>query len=106
MKQKDKIDCRFACDGGCKDCTDQARTNLSMVEEESRLLLPNLNVTAGAASRHEHKPQLGRIFKVPCCVIYYIPPGLIASGYVLSLGAGSHPGCLASEEIPFEPLPG
>jgi hypothetical protein len=37
---------------------------------------------------------------------YYIPPGLIASGYVLSLGAGSHPGCLASEEIPFEPLPG
>ena len=35
-----------------------------------------------------------------------IPPGLIASGYVLSLGAGSHPGCLASEEIPFEPLPG
>ena len=38
--------------------------------------------------------------------IYYIPPGLIASGYVLSLGAGSHPGCLASEEIPFEPLLG
>jgi len=37
---------------------------------------------------------------------YYIPPGLIASGYVLSLGAGSHPGCLASKEIPFEPLPG
>jgi hypothetical protein len=36
---------------------------------------------------------------------YYIPPGLIASGYVLSLGAGRNPGFLASETIPFKPLP-
>jgi hypothetical protein len=39
------------------------------------------------------------------CYYFYIPPGLIASGYVLSLGAGRNPGCLASETIPFKPLP-
>jgi hypothetical protein len=35
-------------------------------------------------------------------VSYSPPPRIIASVYVLGIGAGTNPGCLGSEKVPFK----